>query len=147
MARVDIQVKGIAELRSRINDIKNSANTLSDGVNRASGLVSRRAKNRAPVDTGQLRGSIQIIPAEQRDNTVIGGVNVSAEHAMYVEFGTGVKGSGSSHPAKDKLGISYKAGWPGQIAQPFLYPALMESEAEITKIVTKTVIDAVRGNS
>ncbi len=74
----------------------------------------------APSDTGRLRQSLKI--------TFKGAGGLGAEvgsnlpYSAFVEFGTGVRGSSSTHPP---LPPNYSYGMkPGMHAQPYLFPAV-----------------------
>lgn len=79
--------------------IEAAKNRLCDRVTEA---IAEDARRYAPVDTGELRGSIQATPAVDG----VGHVIATADHASYVELGT------------------YKMD-----AQPYLRPALYQRRA------------------
>ena len=142
---VQVKIKGVNTLQARLERLKDVSPALIAGINQATALVSSRAKNRCPVDTGALRASIHTRPADTEDGgrTVTGIVYTAKEYAMYVEFGTGKRGNGS-YPYNVQSGpLSYKEDWPGQIAQPFMIPALLESKTEINRIVQQAALKAV----
>lgn len=74
--------RAIAQIRryqiSRIQGVK-------DAVNQTGLAVTRKAKQRAPVDTGRLRSSIQM---QTYPNGLTADVSTNVEYAPYVEFGT-----------------------------------------------------------
>lgn len=57
-------------------------------VARMSRQVMNEATQRAPVDTGNLRRTIQTDPIQVQGNQVIGGVSVTANYARFVHDGT-----------------------------------------------------------
>ncbi len=77
------------------------------------------AQTIVPVDTGELRDSIHTEPVEVSGNIVHGSVVADAEHAGFVEFGTGIRGAASPGAG---LG-PYSTSWPGMPAQPYMRPA------------------------
>ena len=83
------------------------------------------AKNRAPVDTGNLRRSIHSELNIDKGN-IEGRVVATAEYAPYVEFGTGERGIATN--TNSKIPVTYTKGFYGQVAQPFFYPAYYEEE-------------------
>ena len=88
------------------------------GLDKAALLVLRRAKQKTPVDTGTLKLSeikIDVSPAE-RD------VVAFADYSVYVEFGT------------------YKMA-----AQPYMRPALDESQDQIQELLGHAVIATIEG--
>ena len=109
-----------------------------------------------PVDTGQLRNSINI-DVEVKGKNIIGKVFTNCAYGMFVEFGTGVKGNGTyPYPTS---GLTYKnSGWcyfsedenkwiytTGQPAQPYLYPALKDNEVKILENIRQEIIKVIRG--
>lgn len=145
MAGIAVRVLGTGRLIAKLNAISVRQETaVKQAVNQSVAIVEGEAKSLAPVDTNTLRGSIKSIPSKKRGNEITGGVSTSTEYAPYVEFGTGVRGASSTHPAKAKLGISY-GGRPGQKAQPFMYPALRQNKNKIKQLIKNAVKSASRG--
>lgn len=136
-----IKVVGLGRLQAKLSHINASAKQLAPGINKATAIISGRAKANCPVDTGALRSSIHASPANISGETVTGKVSTSVEHAMYVEYGTGVKGDGSYPYPNSSLAYS---STPGQIAQPYLYPAAASVESQLDDIVLLGVKRAVR---
>lgn len=110
-------------------------------------IVQSNAKNRCPVDEDQLRSSIVVT---QKDNFVDVGTDV--EYAPYVEYGTGLRGDPSVAHVTEKEHIKdgKKTGefypYQGMSPQPYLYPAMVESEDMVRGEVRKRLINAMRGN-
>lgn len=126
-------------------------------LKKATTIVHGEAKSTAPVDTGDLAGSIHM-EVKKVNEGYEGRVYTNLEYAPYVEFGTGVKGNGT-YPYKIKgLNLAYKdKGWcywsdkedkliytKGQVAQPFMYPALKNNEKYINKLFKEGVKDKLR---
>lgn len=124
------------------------------GLMRTGGRIQRSAKRLCPVDTGQLRSSIYV-------NKISEGVEVgaAAEHAVYVEYGTGKKGEAAgigtalngntlSYSQKDYWRYKTKDGqWistQGQAPQPFLYPAVKANQKYIIKDMEYALQRAVK---
>lgn len=120
---------------------------LKDTMTEALKMVHGQAKDLAPVDTGELAGSIHM-DQKKTPTGREGKVYTNLEYAPYVEFGTGVKGNGT-YPYKVKgLNLDYRdTPWvywddkqekyiytSGQKAQPFMYPALKRNEKAIVKL-------------
>lgn len=120
---------------------------LRDTMNKATQLVHGQAKALAPVDKGQLAGSIHMQVKETSD-AIEGRVYTNLEYAPYVEFGTGIKGNGTYPYQIEGLRLEYRdKGWAyfdedkgewiytkGQEAQPYMYPALKENEKTIKRM-------------
>ncbi|MDL2235451.1 HK97 gp10 family phage protein [Christensenellaceae bacterium OttesenSCG-928-L17] len=136
---VRVAIKGIGEVQKRLERIKDISPELIKAVNLSTAMVSSRAKARAPVDKGTLRNSIHARPASVIDKKVIGIVYTALEYAPYVEFGTGRRGG---YPYDTNVDLSYSQTIAGQVAQPFMYPALLESEADINEKLRTAVIEA-----
>ena len=92
----------------------------------AAQLVLDKSQPLVPVDTGELKSSGKIIE-RQTDKTVVAEIVYTADHAAYVEFGTGARGAASAGAGP----YAYDANWPGMAARPYLRPAIDESHAEI----------------
>ena len=148
MARVEI--KGIDQILFKFDKIAKL--DITEKINKATTLVHGQAKSLAPVDTGDLAGSIRM-DVKKTDKQIQGRVYTNKEYAQYVEFGTGVKGNGT-YPYKVKgLNLTYKdKGWAywdekedkyiytkGQVAQPYMYPALKRTTKQIKAIMSTGV--------
>lgn len=124
-------------------------------LNESALLVRARAVPKAPVSTGQLRNSIQI---EVNPTAMSADVKVIAKHGPFVEYGTR-----AHFPPPDALlgwvmrtfGVDQKEGKgiaftvarkiakKGTPAQPFLFPALAESNADIKRIFNANTAEAL----
>lgn len=127
---------------------------LKDKMVQATTVVHAQAKLLAPVDTGNLAGSIHM-EVKKKDKNLEGRVFTNVQYAPYVEFGTGIKGNGS-YPYKIKgLNLSYRdSPWvftpdggetfyrtKGQVAHPYMYPALKQNEKYIKQLFKDGVKD------
>lgn len=85
-------------------------------------LVSQRATQKAPIDTGRLKRSIHpTIPQKIGDGVQVTAVGTNVEYAPYQEFGTKF-----------------------MKAQPYLIPALNESKEDIAKLIYKAIVKALK---
>ena len=96
-------------------------------------MVANSAKEKAPVDTGELRDSITY---RVEDNSVI--IGTSCPYAPYQELGTGLfayHGDGRQTPWRyqDRYGEWHTTS--GNHPHPFLEPALFENEQAIVRIL------------
>lgn len=89
----------------------------SAAVRKAAHDIEAHAKDVVPVDTGNLKNSIQA--SMEGELTAV--VAVGAEYGVYVEFGTGARGAASNIERPE--GIRYSSDWAGMPAQPYLTPA------------------------
>jgi HK97 gp10 family phage protein len=106
-------------------------NRVEVAVTESSVAVMDAAKILVPVDTGELRSSIAV-QVEFRGKIVVGTIYAGANHAAFVEYGTGLVGAAAPHPPLPTEGVpitgswiyDYKGqSWIGMAARPFLRPA------------------------
>lgn len=150
-----IKVVGLDKLAAKLGRMK--AEILPDverGVNQATIMVEGRAKALCPTNKyhagGELRQSIH--PETQVvDNAVIGKVSTTKEYAAFVEFGVGIRGQMTNR--NNKIPLAYRQTpwvytpdngesfyWTiGNVAQPYLYPALHQSKIEVKNLIIKSV--------
>ncbi len=104
-----------------------TANRLS--VEQSAEIVLEEAEAIVPVDTGELResGHTEI---EVKGDEATGYVVFDAEHAAYVEYGTGERGAASPGAGEGP----YTPGWPGMPAQPYIRPALDTARPAIVEV-------------
>lgn len=92
-------------------------------------LIESTAKMLAPKDTGALAESIST-EIEETGKTIVGRVGPHVHYAAFVEFGTGIAGSGSAGAGAGP----YNMAWPGMVAQPYMRPAMDESRNPVMEI-------------
>lgn len=121
-------------------DVKESARK---GLERGAKKIQKNAKLLAPVKTGHLRNSIKT-KSEVTPDGAEAQVYTNLEYAPYVEFGTGERGRESN--IERPSGISYKADWKGQAAQPYLTPAYLHAKntGEVEQEVIKSIQSDIR---
>lgn len=107
---------------------------LQKGVEDAVSLVYRKADAMVPVDKGDLRGSASNEVVDS-GSVVTGTVAYESDHAAFVEFGTGIRGASSPGAGP----YPYNPTWPGMSAQPYLRPALDESDEDILDAIVGTL--------
>ena len=152
-----ITIKGIDSLIKKLSNISQTEQ-VKETMNTAVLLVHGQAKALAPVDTGNLAGSIHPKVITQ-GKTIIGKVYTNLSYAPFVEFGTGIKGNGT-YPNKD-ISLSYRSTpWvytpndgedfyytEGQVAQPYMYPALKRNEKKIKAMFKEALHTDLKNNS
>ena len=115
----------ISRLLKQINGFGVDANRMAVAVtNSTADSIVGDAKQRAPVDLGQLRQSIGNTTASVGNNRSL--IFANAPYAAYVEFGTG--GAVSIPKGFDQLAIKFKGKGIKQInlrPQPYLIPAYL----------------------
>lgn len=126
---ISVKIEGVDSVLAELNQLVNGVR-IQRALAAAGEVVRSDAAANAPVDTGRLKGSI--VCNVEGDSALIG---PTAEYGIFVEYGTGSKGSpGVAHTSK-KTWTYYKGGrfytTSGQAPQPFLVPALKNNVAEI----------------
>lgn len=153
-----VTIKGVDRLTKKFNNIANM--NLRSAVNEATKLVHGQAKELAPVDSGNLAGSIHM-QVKDTGKEMQGRVYTNLEYAAYVEFGTGITGNGTYPYKVEGLSLEYRdKGWAyfdedkgewiytkGQEAQPYMYPALSTHKKAIEKILKNAVSQALKETS
>ena len=101
----------------------------------------------APVgETGDLVGSIHTASVQLVGSVVQGFVVADSDHAMFVEFGTGLRGEGtypfplpqSGVPITGSWVYDYKKQkWVGMPSQPYMRPALDTARPAIVAAFAK----------
>lgn len=137
----NIRVEGLNELMKKLQQTRTDSNAVVErGLLRAGNKIRNKAVLLCPVDTGELRNSIQV----EKTAPLTVAVGTNKEYAPYVEFGTGTQGDPAvPHTTKEYWRYQDENGqWHtshGQPAQPFLRPAIDEEE------IVSTVADEVKG--
>ena len=153
-----IEIKGIERLTRILNNTAEM--DLTEKMTKATSLVHGQAKSLAPVRTGDLAGSIHE-DVKKLPTGIQGRVFTNKTYAIYVEFGTGIKGRGS-YPYKIKgVSLAYRGtSWvytpdggetfyrtKGQVAQPYMYPALKRNEKYIKRLFKEGVQEKLKGGN
>ena len=121
---------------------KNIRKGVKKGVTKTANECEKISKKLAPVDTGQLRASIHTEVKEESDK-VSAEVSPTAEHAPYPEFGTGQRGMASKIERPE--GVQYKVDWKGQDAQPYMYPAYLQTRDKLVSNIKKELSKELKG--
>ena len=151
-----ITIKGIDSLVRKLNKISQTEQ-VKETMNTAVLLVHGQAKLLAPVDNGNLAGSIHPKVMTQ-GKLIIGKVYTNLSYAPFVEFGTGIKGNGT-YPNK-KVSLTYRdTPWvytpdggetfyytEGQVAQPYMYPAIKQNEKKIKAMFKEAIHTDIKNN-
>lgn len=111
---------------------------LRKGIKDWAGDVLDTAQVLVPVDTGELQSSGRVTVSET-GKTIAAAVSFDADHAMFVEFGTGIRGA-SSPGAGDG---PYSTTWTGMPAQPYLRPAFDEHRDKAQAMTRETISEAL----
>lgn len=126
-----------SELNKLYNEVEKSQtkaiNDVKTIINDETKQMVTTAKSLAPVDTGHLRRNIHSDKMIEAGNVISKEVTSGADYSIYVEFGTGQRGSATNENNNEK--IFYSKDWKGQAAQPFFFPAGYKAEDNINKKV------------
>ena len=127
-------------------------------VRARSEILAGDARAACPVNTGDLRNSIEGF-VEVRKDEITGGAVTTSDHAVYVEFGTGPVGTEDGHPLDDELGIVRKTEpwlgvipsvgpryFHGQKAVPYMYTAMKQNEEDILNEFSTAVKEVMSGD-
>lgn len=140
--RIDINVINLNEVLSAIDSFVDDSQ-VEYAVGKACALVERKAKEKAPKDTGALRQSITS-KVEKNNGDTVGTVFTPLEYAPYVEFGTGLFAESGGRSDVPWCYQDDEGNWhttSGQKPQPFMRPALNENREEILRIVKEALIN------
>lgn len=109
-----------------------------DAMEAHGGFMEKFAETYVPRRTGDLQDSIEYsVDKGQDTTTIVLSANArskeSAHKEMYgpfVEYGTGQRGmaGGATYAGHTNSDVTYLAAWPGATAQPFLRPALYDTQ-------------------
>lgn len=143
VSAMTIKIKGIDVLNKRLDGFSREiVPAVKNGVNESLLVIQGAAKLLCSSVTGRLRNSIHVHPAKRTSRaTIEGSVYTAVEYAVYVEFGTGRRGG---YPYDIGLSLTYNQDWAGQVAQPFLYPALLRNKHKIADIIAESVRNGVK---
>ncbi|MFH6636361.1 HK97 gp10 family phage protein [Streptococcus suis] len=158
------QLIGADKLISKLRRLSSQQQTeiMAKAVhNAAKNVVQADAKLRAPVNDGDLRTGIKVRMSKSGNPRAE--VVSTSDHGGFVEFGTGPKGAANHAGISPKVSVSYRSTpWYvhesqidvgpyrfqkigefykmfGQVAQPYLYPALKDNEERVTKNISQYV--------
>ena len=150
-----IKVIGLKKFAAKLDRMESEIiPDVKRGVDKATVMVEGRAKMLCPTNKyragGELRQSIHPDSQVLKDS-VIGKVSTTKEYAAFVEFGVGIKGQITNR--NHKIPLAYRqTPWTytpddgetfirtiGNVAQPYLYPALHQSKQEIKDLIIKSV--------
>lgn len=148
MAKVSVEIRGIEKLWRKVERMEfRSASSLEKTLAKAGLKVSGDAKKNLTtnksVDTGLLRASIHISKLPSAGGKVGVAVGTNVEYAPYVEFGTGQRGASSN--TNSEVAVSFDQKTVGQVAKPFLWPALRTNRKAIKEFVAEEVAKLSKG--
>ena len=153
---------GVEKLLKQLDDVKLIESQLMTIMDDCGVFVRDDARLRVPVDTGDLRKSIQH-STRRREDGIETVVHTNSDHAAHVEFGTGPVGAADHAGVSPNVQPMYKQEkWlgvipflksdtdsglryiAGQKAQPYLYPALKDNEEQLARYMAMEIQKAIR---
>lgn len=134
---MSLQVRAIFKPRSDLGRYVESyvSPAAAAAVQASAEYVQQLAQGYCPVETGALQASITIDELADTGKTVSTRVGPHMPYAEYVEFGTGRRGEESAGAGAGP----YKQDWPGQAAQPYMRPALMDARPGVLDIFRSNI--------
>lgn len=147
-------IEGIDSLLKKLKNAKaDIPKVLEMTINQATKTIQGDAKQLAAFDTGYLSNNIYTRDAQKVRGGIQGEVYTAVEYAPYIEFGTGPIGRDNPVPMKYPGPLDYTPhGWTyynegkqrffhtkGQIAKPFMYPALQMNKQIIKEDIAKAI--------
>ena len=138
MARAEIRVEGLAELRRALKNAEqvDDMADLRDGLKRAAGVVARDAQGRVPSRTGRARGSVRAVSGGNK--AYVAGGKKAVPYYGWLDFGSRSPRSGQSR----STGPWANSG-KGPKRGRFIYPAITAKEREIVHLVQQAVSQAL----
>ena len=135
---MEVKVTGLTELTQKLDSLLD----INDGMKKCCALVERSAKEKVPVQTGELRRSITS-KVENNGLEVTGTIYTPLEYAPYIEYGTGLLAEKGGRPTpwcyQDDKGEWHTTS--GQPPQPYMRPALNENRITILEILGGSIND------
>ena len=143
MPRMKIELKGLDKIVADLNKFGKSVEMpVKVGITKATNYCKKVAKEKCPVDTGTLKGSIHS-EVRKKAEKIEGEVSTILEYAAYVELGTGQRGKETN--TNPELEVNYRADWKGQQAKPYMYPAYLETREKLPKFLEDEMNKVLRG--
>ena len=135
---MEVKITGLTELTQKLDNLLD----INDGMKKCCALVERSAKEKVPVQTGELRRSITS-KVENNGLEVTGTIYTPLEYAPYIEYGTGLFAEKGGRPTpwcyQDDKGEWHTTS--GQPPQPYMRPALNENRTAILEILGGSIND------
>ena len=135
---MEVKITGLTELTQKLDSLLD----INDGMKKCCALVERSAKEKVPVQTGELRRSITS-KVENNGLEITGTIYTPLEYAPYIEYGTGLFAEEGGRPTpwcyQDDKGEWHTTS--GQPPQPYMRPALNENRTTILEILGGSIND------
>ena len=152
---MNFEIKNLDKIMAKANKMAvNVDNTVKDSLNKSMATVQGDIKALVPVNTGELRNSIQLKIAEEKDGVITSTVGTNVYYAPYIEYGTGKVGEATN----TQKGTNYRqTPWiycdedgtfhytEGQAAQPFMYPGFNQNKGLIKQNLKSDIRKLING--
>lgn len=99
--------------------------------------VTKEAKQRAPVDIGTLKHSIQYHGPEISGGKLSASVGTDEEHGIYVEFAPRLIKAGSAENPREDWPAKRETGTASRETMPYLRAAFYAKRAEVLRILAE----------
>jgi len=143
-----VTVSGVRATQQRIAKIRGALpQDIRYGLERAGMVIEGPAKDKCPVDTGRLRGSITVEVAEESPTRMSVAVGTNVDYAADIEYGTGIhaeNGQGRKTPWTYKGADGHFRRTSGNVPQPFLRPAWDEAKDDAAEELVGAVQDSIQ---
>jgi|FreactcultureFD7_1027221.scaffolds.fasta_scaffold30923_2 hypothetical protein len=129
----------------------NSIEAVVAGVTDLANAIFETSQELVAVDTGDLKAS-GAVAVEVSGNQVSAEVSYGTDHAMFSEFGTGVRGEGTYPYDLPQEGVPItgswiydykKQNWQGHPSHAYLRPAFDAHRDNATDVVAQPIKDAL----
>lgn len=140
---IDVQLTGFRELAAALKQLgpRVAKNTLRRAVSSGAVLVRNDARQKAPVDTGEMRKDIQVKREKDQQNGTL-----SAKYSVFVRTGKKSRLSGASRNVnKDSFYWKFvEFGTSKMGAQPFMRPAFETKKEEALKLIGEKLDEGIQ---
>lgn len=136
--QITVRIEGLDTLLAKLTP-QRADGPINRFLDRGAIYIQSRAREKAPVDTGRLRGSIGIESPGNRQRII----GANTEYAEYVETGTrphfpppsALAGWVSRHGGGDPYALALHISKVGTQAHPYMRPAAEAGESFIKSLV------------
>ena len=106
-------IEGIEEYLAKLTSMAEIEDEMFQSVDQCGEFVRDDARLRVPVDTGDLRKSIDHTTRKE-NGEIVSEIHTNSDHAVYVEFGTGPVGAANHDGTSPEVSVMYsQEKWKG----------------------------------
>ena len=99
-------IEGIEEYLAKLTSMAEIEDEMFQSVDQCGEFVRDDARLRVPVDTGDLRKSIDHTTRKE-NGEIVSEIHTNSDHAVYVEFGTGPVGAANHDGTSPEVSVMY----------------------------------------